>query len=306
MKPMNNFDYMALDGRSLRLFLTVLDTGSVTGAAERLNITQSAVSHALEKLRAITGDPLFVKSGRGIVATAHAEALADRVRGVLDGMKEIAQGPGFDPQRSRREFVLAANDYQRDLLLPHLSRRMCATAPGTRLRVLPAGIPTADLLQAGRCDLIISPEPPTAPEIRVHPLLDDRLVCFYDPGQRRPPADMTAYLEARHIGVRFDESEKSDFEQRFRAMGIHRRVAVVVDNVAGIPAFMRGTELLAIAPRLLAQGMMRDFAWCAPPFTTPPLQVAMAWHQRNASDPAHRWLREALLSVTVPIGEATG
>eukprot|EP01034_Spumella_vulgaris_P023529 gene23529-29753_t len=76
IKPMSKFDGSQLDGHLLQLLLAVLETGSITAAAERLGVTQSAVSHLLDKLRAITGDPLFVKRGRGIVPTARAEALA--------------------------------------------------------------------------------------------------------------------------------------------------------------------------------------------------------------------------------------
>ena len=86
---MNDFDHLDLDGRSLRLFLAVLEHGSVTAAAGELGLTQSAVSHALARLRAILRDPLFVKSGRGIVATAHAEALAPQARALLTRMEEF-------------------------------------------------------------------------------------------------------------------------------------------------------------------------------------------------------------------------
>src|SRR3974390_1336028 len=93
---MSNIDYSDLDGRALRLFLAVLETGSVTAAAAELGLTQSAVSHALQKLRAIARDPLFVKSGRGIVATAHAEALAVEARALLASMREFSRGARFE------------------------------------------------------------------------------------------------------------------------------------------------------------------------------------------------------------------
>ncbi|MBL8492512.1 MAG: LysR family transcriptional regulator, partial [Rhodocyclaceae bacterium] len=94
---MNEIDYLSLDGKILRLFLAVLEEGSVTAAAQRLGLTQSAVSHGLERLRAVAGDPLFVKSGRGIVATAHAELLAEQARQLLDGMKAFSSGASFAP-----------------------------------------------------------------------------------------------------------------------------------------------------------------------------------------------------------------
>src|SRR5205814_5676528 len=90
MHYMNKIDHLALDGHALELFLAVLEEGSVTAAATRLGLTQSAVSHALNKLRRIVGDPLFAKSGRGIVATAHALTLAAKARALIDEMRSFA------------------------------------------------------------------------------------------------------------------------------------------------------------------------------------------------------------------------
>ena len=117
MKPeniiecMSKFDGSGLDGHLLKLLLAVLETGSITAAAERLGVTQSAVSHLPDKLRAITGDPLFVKRGRGIVPTARAEALAQPARDMLHQMQLFAQGAVFDPLHWQTELTIAANDF---------------------------------------------------------------------------------------------------------------------------------------------------------------------------------------------------
>src|SRR5215470_15475460 len=118
MYLMKEIDHLALDGHSLSLFLAVLEEGSVTGAATRLGLTQSAVSHGLKKLRRIAGDPLFAKSGRGIVATAHAQALAAKARNLIDEMRTFAGGTSFDPAVAQLSLTIAANDFQRNLLLP--------------------------------------------------------------------------------------------------------------------------------------------------------------------------------------------
>ena len=123
--PMSEIDHLDLDGHLLRLLLAVHEEGSITRAAQRLGVTQSAVSHLLDKLRAIVGDPLFVKSGRGIVATAHAELLAGRARVLLDDLRAFSTA-GFEPARLAACFTVAANDLQRDLLLPALLRRLRA------------------------------------------------------------------------------------------------------------------------------------------------------------------------------------
>jgi len=129
MQPMNDFDWYALDARLLRLLVAVAQTGSVTAAAQRLGVTQSAVSHQLDRLRAIVGDPLFVKSGRGIVATARTEALLEPAQALLEQMERFARRERFEPALWEGSVTVAANDLQRDLLLPPLLQRLQHLAP---------------------------------------------------------------------------------------------------------------------------------------------------------------------------------
>ena len=125
MPRMNAIDHSDIDGRLLQVLLAVVEERSVTRAAARLDVTQSAVSHQLDRLRAITGDPLFVKSGRGIVATARAEALALHARRLLDELRAFAQGGSFDAAGFEGPVTIAANDLQRDLLLPLCAVHAC-------------------------------------------------------------------------------------------------------------------------------------------------------------------------------------
>jgi DNA-binding transcriptional LysR family regulator len=141
---MSQFDHLDLDGHLLRLLLAVVEEGSVTQAAQRLGVTQSAVSHLLDKLRAIVGDPLFVKSGRGIVPTARAQALAIDARRLLDELRSFSSAAEFDPAKLSALVTIAANDLQRDLLLPSFLRYVRGQAPGFALRVIQSGAPTAE------------------------------------------------------------------------------------------------------------------------------------------------------------------
>ncbi|MDP2023666.1 MAG: LysR family transcriptional regulator, partial [Hydrogenophaga sp.] len=157
---MNDFDWSDLDARLLQLLVAVVEAGSITGAAQSLGVTQSAVSHQLDKLRGITGDALFVKSGRGIVATARAGELAVQARELLRQLQGFAHTGAFDPARWQRTITIAANDFQRDVLLPALARVLREQAPGVALRVIPSDIPSLEMLRDGVCDIAISPRPP--------------------------------------------------------------------------------------------------------------------------------------------------
>lgn len=295
-------DHRDLDGRLLELLLAVCEEGSITRAAARLGVTQSAVSHLLDKLRAITGDPLFVKSGRGIVATARAELLAVQAREVLDQLRRIAVHPSFDPAQLQARFTIAANDLQRDLLLPALLQRLRSQAPGVTLHVMPSDVPSAEMLRERHCDLVISPRPPDGSDILQKRLFTDRYGVFYDRAQREPPRDLADYLASEHVSVLYHRPRRTlDIDEHLAHAGLARHVVATVPGFAGVAAFLRGSRLLATAPTLLGRGLLREFTWAPMPVEAPALPVYMVWHQRDQDDPVHRWLRQALEAVTAAL-----
>lgn len=298
---MSNFDWLDLDARLLRLLVTVVDTGSITAAAQRLGVTQSAVSHLLDKLRAITGDVLFAKSGRGIVATARAEALANRARALMGDLERFAQSENFDPAHWQSIFTIAANDFQRDALLPALMQRLRATAPGLRLRVIPSDVPTPEMLRQQQCQLVISPRPPEGADILQKRLFTDHYRVFYDPAVRSAPDSAEDYLAAEHITVVYAPHRRLDLDQHLQKQGIERRFAVQVPGFSGLPLFIQGTPLLATVPGLLHKHLMRDLASAPVPVPCPEMPMYMIWHQRHQQDPAHLWLRQQLETVARPL-----
>ncbi len=303
---MNPIDTLNLDFRSLSTFLAVLDEGSVSRAAVRLGVTQSAVSHTLERLRQALGDPLFVKSGRGIVPTRYALQAGPHVRQILDDLQSLSAGPPFSPATAEFTFTVAANDYQRDLLLPGLVRILRREAPGISLQVIPSGIPRADILRKDVCDLLISPHAPEATDIMQRGLMADRMVVFYDQAYRQPPADLADYLKAEHIALMFATGEKPTLETSLDTRGLDRRSVVTVSNFSGLPEFLRGTDMLATAPEGMSKHLLRDFAWVPLPFDFKPFTLLMLWHRRNQNDPAHKWLRNQLNAVAASLNRPNG
>lgn len=294
---MSYFDWSDLDARLLRLLVTVVDTGSVTAAAQRLGVTQSAVSHMLDKLRTITGDALFTKSGRGIVATARALTLAERARELLGELERFAQSESFDPATWQTTFTIAANDFQRDVLLPGLMQRFRLQAPGVSLRVIASDVPTPDMLRQQLCQLIISPRPPEGADIVQKRLFADRYRVFYDPEARSAPTSRKAYLAAEHVTVLYAPQRPLDLDQHLLSKGIERRFRVLVPGFAGLPAFIRGTDLLTTVPSLMREHLMRGLQDAEVPVPCPTMPMYMVWHQRHQQDLAHRWLRDQLQDV---------
>ena len=298
---MSHFDWLDLDARLLRLLVTVVDTGSVTAAAQRLGVSQSAVSHLLDKLRGITGEALFTKSGRGIVATARALTLAERARELLGDLERFAQSENFDPARWQTTFTIAANDFQRDTLLPALMQRLRQQAPGVSLRVIASDVPTPEMLRQQQCQLIISPRPPEGTDIVQKRLFADRYRVFYDPAMREAPRTRKDYLAAEHVTVLYAPQRPLDLDQHLLSKGIERRFRVMVPGFAGLPAFIRGTDLLATVPGLLRQHLMRGLADAEVPVPCPGMPMYMIWHLRHQQDAAHRWLRALLEDIARPL-----
>ncbi len=292
---------LEIDGRMLRMFLAVLESGSVTAAAERLGLSQSAVSHALERLREVLGDPLFVKSGRGIAATARAEVLAAPARQLLRDLEQLGRRPQFMPRDAELVLTVAANDFQRDLLLPSFQRRLAAQLKSLRLIVIPSRAPTAEILRAGRCDLIVTPRPPESSDLLQKRLFTDRYVCFFDPRERAAPATLEEYLAARHITVAYEDGRRLEFDELLDARGLSRSVGVAVPNFAGIAAFLSGTDMLTSLPSLMRLGPLGGFAAAALPLSVPELSMYAVWHRRRHDDPAHAWLRAQLEEVATEI-----
>lgn len=303
---MSDFDWSGLDAKILRVLVTVVDTGSVTGAAQHLDVTQSAVSHQLDKLRAIVRDPLFVKSGRGIVATARAELLAERARELLRNLEQFAHLAGFDPARWNATVTVAANDFQRDVLLPGLVARLRTTAPGLRLRVIPSGVPTPAELRGDRAQLVISPRPPEGGDVMHRPLFEDRYRVFFDPRTRAAPRGPAEYFDSEHITVVYDPPRRLGLDEYLEERGSVRSFRVTVPGFAAMAAFLRGSDLLATAPGLLRHHVLQGFADTVVPVACPTLPMYLIWHRRYESDPAHEWLRRQVLAVSDTVGAEQG
>jgi DNA-binding transcriptional LysR family regulator len=297
---MSHFDHLDLDGHLLQLLLAVLEEGSLTRAAQRLGVTQSAVSHSLDKLRGIVGDPLFVKSGRGIVPTAHAHVLAARARVMLDELRSFSHAAGFDPATLTTTVTIAANDLQRDLLLPMLLRYVRTQAPGFALRVIPSGAPTALMLRDELCQLVITPRPPEGSDILQKRLFEDRYRIFYDASQRDAPRTAQEYLAADHVTVLYEPQRRLDIDEVLAARGVQRRFVAQVPGFSGIGPFLRGSASIATLPGLLRAHLLRGFDIAPVPIDCPPMPMYMVWHLRHHADPVHRWLRQQLEMVVAP------
>jgi DNA-binding transcriptional LysR family regulator len=296
---------MNLSGIDLNL-LVVLDAllaeSSVTAAARRVGLSQPAVSNALTRLRGLVGDPLFVRAGRGLVATPRARSLADPIRRALVEIGSALAPPApFGPRQARRTFVLAMPDVAELVLMPPLSARLRREAPGIDLRVLPVPTAVSRDFQLGydTPDLMIAMLNGLAP--RAAPLFSLELVCLVRRDHPRVGAriSLERFVELEHVLVAPGGMPGGIVDELLAKRGLERRVALTLAHffsaamvVSRSDLVMSATSVLAgIAERILPVRSVRH------PLDTPVATIAQHWNLQHDADPAHRWLREMIAEV---------
>ena len=289
---------MSLRRHDLNLLVileAILREGSVSAAARRLNLTQPATSQALERARAMFGDPLMLRRGRGLVPTARGEALRDELAGVLARISGAIEGAGFDPDRAERTFTIAAGDLAEMLILPQVLPALVREAPACRFEVVPpqhdyAGdLPDVQLMGAA----------PTTGASLSRDLLADRFVLLAraDHPALTGPLTAEAYAALPQVLVSPRGGGFSGpVDEALRASGLRRNVRLSLPRFATLPLVLAQGDLVAAVPerhaRLVAaagQCGFRDLPVEVPPFT-----LKLVWHPAVDRDPAGTWLRDRL------------
>ncbi|MET0081449.1 MAG: LysR family transcriptional regulator [Sedimenticola sp.] len=295
---MKKNDYLSLDGNSLQVFVAVLEESSVSKAAKRLGVTQSAVSHTLEKLRIVLNDPLFVRSGRSIVATERALGLLNPVQEVLEGLRGLTETKDFDPTTAELEFTVAANDCQRALIFPKLVRILNERSINIRYSYIQSKIPDASLLRDGKCDLVITPFPPEGDDIFQTRLFSDKWMCFFDGSMRDAPTTKSDFLDANHLDVVFEDggSVLQAMSSELR-LGELPGVKITVPNFNSVTEFILGSDLVIVGLGRLGDTCLKDLNRAELPFKMEPVNMYMVWQRRTNQDPASVWLRGLIKDV---------
>lgn len=294
---MRKIDYLGLDGNALTTFLTVLEEMSVSRAAERLGVTQSAVSHTLDKLRVILDDPLFVRVGRGIESTARARALQASVESVLDDLKSLTDHREFDPLVEQMEFTIAANDFPIQLIFPKLLDELSEEGISLRIRFIPSGIPSVSVLCASRYRMLITPTPPNDPELERVSLIRSKMEIFYDATVRKPPKTRKQFAESNYVEVRFSDTESSLMALPSFDTSIMNPPMISVPNFSSLVPMIRGSDRITTQIAAMKLGLLKELDSTPLPFKTDPLDLFLIWHRREHDDPAHRWFRERIVET---------
>ena len=273
----------------------LLAEGSVARAARRLQLSPSAMSRALARLRAVTGDPLLVRAGRGLVASPRALQLRERVGQIVhDAEAALRPVSKLNLARLDRIFTLRTSEGFVENFGAPLLARVFAAAPGVRLHFMPKHDRDSALLREGTVDLetgVVGKA--TGPEVRAQALFSDRFVGVVRAGHPLSQGKVTLarYTAARHVRVLGQGRGKGLIDDALVPLGHERAVATIVGGFSAALALARASDLVASVPERHTGDLRAGMVSFALPLPMPPITVSMLWHPRMDGDPAHRWLR---------------
>lgn len=288
----------------LNLLVTLdvlLAEGNVARAAQRLRLSPSAMSRALARLREVTGDPLLVRAGRGLVPTPRALELRQEVgRVVAEAETLLRPAKHLDLTTLERTFTLRNREGFVDTFGPALLARLRREAPNVKIRFVPKPDKESTPLRDGTVDLetgVIGDT--TGPEVRAQALFRDRFIGVVRKGHPLLDGPITPerYVQGSHILVSRGRRERGPADVALALMGLTRTVAVTVASFAEAVTLARHSDLIAQVSDRSTLSLRDDMACFPLPIDLPDFTISMLWHPRMDADPAHRWLRQCFREV---------
>lgn len=310
MADISDRNILRLDLNLLKALAVLVQEESVTRAAQRLCVTQSAASNMLARLRRLVDDPILVRAGNAMVATGRARQFERIVWAHLEGIAAaFATGTAFDPATTGRSFRLGTPDYLAQTFVPAFARAFANAAPDAQLIVRHANANDADrLLEEGEVDVVVSMVRAVRPQQRTALLLTERFVCIHGPQLAAPrPLTLAAYLAYDHVLVSFSGDANGLVDDALSRVGQARRVCVAVASFAAVPAMLEVNPYLATVPSPFAGYCARRFGLVTArvPLDLDPIPVSMVWNLVTDADPALLWFRAAIASAFEHAADST-
>lgn len=278
----------------------LLTERSVSLAADRLCLSQSATSSALGRLREYFGDELLVVKGRTMILTARAEELIEPVRAVLEQIRTtVAVAPPFDPATAERTIRIMASDYSTEALLTGVLADLEKEAPNLRFEIQPMNDTPIEAIERGYIDLLLTIDYAISADHPSQMLFEDDYVVVGDPANPAMGGTMTRdlYFSLGHVTARFGKARVPAFEDWFvRRQKQQRRVEVVAPSFLSLPGLIVGTNRIATLHRRMAEIVVRSMPLVMReiPFDIPPIREVVQWNLANNNDRALRWVVECM------------
>ena len=291
-----------IDLKLLAVVTELHKTKSVSQTAENLDLSQSAISMSLAKLRKLFNDPLFVRTSSGMNPTPHAVELI----GLLKNAEDILQAAFdlhvvFDPMRSERRFNMYSSDIAQVTLMPRLMQRLKSIAPNVGIDLRRLSEATSKQLESGDADLAVGFITPLGAGFCQQRLFKERFVCVARKDHPRvgDTIDIEEFQDETHLAIATSGTGHGVVEKALEAKNIRRRVGLTVPSFLGIASILTALDYLAVLPEQLACHLARtgNIKVLPLPFSVPSYYIMQHWHERYTQDPASKWLRSVVANL---------
>jgi DNA-binding transcriptional LysR family regulator len=292
-----------IDLNLLVVFDQLLAERRVSKVADRLGLSQPAVSNALARLRKLTGDTLFLRTTRGMEPTPYAQQMAEPVAQAL-GMihSAVNQKTSFDPATARRAFTVGMTDIGEIYFLPALMEELARAAPGvTMSTVRNTNVNLRDEMEAGHIDLAIGLLPQLKAGFFQRRLFKQRYVCMFRKGHRldKRRVSLAEFSSADHVVVVSEGTGHGKVDELLERSGVARNVRLTVPHFVAVGHLLHQSDMVATVPERLAQALVEPFelAYVSHPASLPEIAINLFWHAKYNKDPANEWLRGLIFRV---------
>lgn len=299
----------SLDLNLLVAFDAIEQERNITVAANRIGISQPAMSNALARLRRTFNDPLFVRTGRGMEPTPFAKKLSRPIRRSCSLINDALRTAGnFEAATSRRKFVFYMSDIGEKVNLPIIMPHLQKMAPNITIKV--SRIPqrdAQDAMMAGDVDIALGLFPSLAGGFYEQKLYRDTFVCIVRADHPKIGDTLTRkqFVEMSHGVVSFaGTGHDAAVEKTLARQRIKRHIGLVVQHFATLPMTISRTDLIATIPLKAAQSFsnLTQIKMLKPPINIPGFEIKQHWHERYHYDPANRWMRQQIAALFLDAG----
>lgn len=300
---MHKMNLTALDLNLLKVFDAVYQTGNVTKAAERLYLSQPAVSHALSRLRHTLKDELFVKVPGGVQPTHRAMELATPVNEALNLLQRAVHPPKFEPREAKQIFCVATHDYSVATLMPRVIHQMQRKAPYCSVRLRPTEGRALEMLDNQEADMAISAFGELPERFERQLIMQDDYVCLAAKNHNLAQQTVTLkeFSQARHLLVSPKGDERGFIDTLLAKQGLTRHIAMIINQFTPAGNIVASSDLIVTLPRRLAMQQVQQFdlQWFECPLEAPDAYVntSVVWHRRLGQDPGFSWFRALLMQL---------
>jgi DNA-binding transcriptional LysR family regulator len=287
-----------IDLNLLVVFNELLRQRRVSAVAETLEISQPAISNALNRLRKILGDELFLRTSKGMIPTPFAETLAEPIGYALGAIHNTLNTKStFDPASSTRAFTVAMTDIGEIYFLPALMEKLAKVAPGVTIStVLNQSDTLSDAMERGHVDLAVGFLPDLKTGFFQRRLFQQRYVCIFRNGHPVAKTGMSlkVFGEAEHVSIVAEGTGHGMVDSAIQRAGVTRRVRLRVPHFVAVGHILQTTDLIAVVPEAYASRTLAPFGLetvpC--PVKIPDIVINVLWHSRNHREPSNQWLRQ--------------